>query len=328
MEKIKYAKYTSATVFLLLSLLSPLSAQQIEARLSADTSAIQIGDQVNVSLTVRHAPDIILHWPLLDSFPGFEILSITKVDSSSSPEDPFITQNQRLTLTSFDSGSYRIPAIDVFYFTRSDTSRKATFTNALPLEVHTVAVDTTAEIKPIKDIRGAPLTFREVLPYILVALLVAALVWFVIRRIKRRPKPLPVEKKVILPSIPPHEIAMRKLAVLEEKRLWQKDLIKEYYSELTDIFREYLENKFKINALESTTGEIISSMQLNPVFKPLQLRQLEELLTVSDLVKFAKAKPASGENLEAMEVIRNFVKDTSSVSEKPTQTEPVTDPKL
>ncbi|MEZ4774294.1 MAG: hypothetical protein R3D00_14005 [Bacteroidia bacterium] len=331
MEKIKNLKYTTASALFLLSLLFRLSAQQIEARLSADTTEMQIGDQIHLSLTVRHTPDILLQWPVIDSIEGFEMLSFTRVDSLPNPDDKQVTQVQHFTLTSFDSGSYRIAPIDIYYHTKTDPAQKATFTNALPLEVKTVAVDTTAEIKPIKDIRGAPLSFREVLPYLLIALLLAAIIWFVIRKIKNRPKPLPQENITVVPTVPAHEIAMRKLAILEEKRLWQKELIKDYYSELTDIFREYLENKFHIMALEYTTNEIISSLRQLPALKPIQVRQIDDLLTTADLVKFAKAKPASGENMEAMETIRNFVKDTIPWQETPAQTEktpdsePVTD---
>lgn len=332
MEKIKYLKYTTASALLFLSLLYSLSAQQIEARLSADTTEIQIGDQIQLSLTIRHAPDIVVQWPVIDSISGFELLSITRIDSIDNPDDKQITQVQQFTLTSFDSGNYRVPAIDIYYHTLSDPSPKATFTNALPLVVHTVAVDTTSEIKPIKDIRHAPLTFVEVLPYVIIAILLFAIIWFVVRKIKNRPKPEKQEHIPVIPAVPPHEIAMRKLSLLEEKRLWQKDLMKDYYSELTDIFREYLENKFHIMALESTSHEIIASLRQLPGLKAIQLRQIEDLLTTADLVKFAKAKPVANENMEAMEIVRNFVKDTvewqqpSPKIEKTLNSEPVTDP--
>ncbi|MEZ4827420.1 MAG: BatD family protein [Bacteroidia bacterium] len=328
MEKIKNLKYSAFAMLLILCTVHLPRAQSIDARLLADTTEMLIGDQIRLSLSVTHSPEISPQWPALDSIPGFEILSFTRVDSTVSQDDR-ITRSQQFTLTSFDSGSYRIPPLDIYYTLSGDTSRKATFTNALALEVKTVAVDTASEIKPIKDIRGAPIAFSDFLPYILLAIAIALVSWFIIRRIRNRPVKQPQVQKPAAPPVPAHEIAMRKLALLEEKRLWQKDFIKEYYSELTDVFREYLENRFLIMAMESTTGEIVQNMRQVHTFTQRQIQQVETLLTTADLAKFAKAKPEAGENLEAMEIIRHFVKDTAVASATPPanaqETQPVTD---
>ena len=102
---------------------------------------------------------------------------------------------------------------------------------------------------------------------------------------------------------------MERLSNLEEEQLWQKGEIKTYQSKLTYIVREYLENRFDIQALESTTNEIVQ--QLNKEDIPVELRtKMREMLNVADLVKFAKASPPVTLNRDLMDNAISFVKTT------------------
>ncbi|PIE99005.1 MAG: hypothetical protein CR961_01375, partial [Polaribacter sp.] len=106
-----------------------------------------------------------------------------------------------------------------------------------------------------------------------------------------------VEEK---PKIPPYELAIQELKALDEKLLWQNNKIKEYYSELTDILRTYIEDEFGVPALESTSDEIVKKLsrlhRKKQIIAPNEtLNRLSKLLQTSDLVKFAKMKPLSDE---------------------------------
>ena len=124
---------------------------------------------------------------------------------------------------------------------------------------------------------------------------------------KRKRKVLPIEEFV--PKIPPHEIALEKLKKLEEEKLWQKGEVKLFHSNTTEIIREYIEQRFSIPALESTTDEILDNFKkvdLNGELKNI----LREMLVLADLVKFAKAKPLPDENEKTLQWAYQFVRET------------------
>ena len=140
--------------------------------------------------------------------------------------------------------------------------------------------------------------------YILIVAMIAG--YFVFKKIKRKGD-LEVEEIVI--ERPPHEIAFEELDDLQSKKLWQQGEIKAYHSELTHILREYLERKFRIAALESTSDEIIADLRQMGFESDLQ-NNTRELLQLSDMVKFAKAQPKVEIHAELMDHVRNFVLKT------------------
>ena len=109
--------------------------------------------------------------------------------------------------------------------------------------------------------------------------------------------------------IPAHETAMQKLSQLQQAELWQQGNIKEYQSQLTYIIREYLENRYEINALENTTAQIRKDLKKINLEENLQ-NDLQNILQVADLVKFAKAKPGASVHEEFMDKAKRFVLQT------------------
>ena len=147
---------------------------------------------------------------------------------------------------------------------------------------------------PIKTIQQEPYQFDDFKKYVWYALLVlivlAAILYFVFRKKKTQ------EEKEIIPLLPPYEEAIQKLQQLDEKLLWQNNKIKEYYSELTEIVRGYIERELKVPALESTTDELVETLiDFNSSESILTsketIKKLKGLLQEADLVKFAKSKP-------------------------------------
>jgi hypothetical protein len=134
--------------------------------------------------------------------------------------------------------------------------------------------------------------------------------WFFFRKPGEQHKDAPVIIR------PPHELALEKLDKLQEEQLWQKGQIKDYYSVLTYIAREYLENRYKVPALESTTGEILRRLTGFPDIDQDLLNTLRQILTSSDMVKFAKAEPAATFHTEALEKTRQFITVTQAKPEE------------
>ena len=119
-------------------------------------------------------------------------------------------------------------------------------------------------------------------------------------------------KEIIIPKAA-HEIAFEKLESLRQKKLWQKGEIKAYQSELTYVIREYLENRYDIQALESTTQEIAQSLKGHD-FDLKDESDLKNILQVADLVKFAKAKPTDDVHEQFLNTAFDFVGRTKTTT--------------
>ena len=290
------------------------------ARLEKDN--IQIGDQVKLGLTVTVPAGCQVEWPmLLDTIAtNVEIVRKSGLDTVSSDKEQF-TLKQDLIVTSFDSGSYVIPPIRFKYRHKVDTLTLFTETLSLRLSVQTIKTDQKADIKPIKPPLAAPITFRELLPWIGLGLLIAAiaaLVYYYFKR-KKQNKPLVVSR--LKTTIPPYEAAMEALEGLRQKKLWQSGRVKEYYSELTDIVREYIELQFPVRALEMTTSEIHTALRQIDINSSSRDR-LNQTLVLADLVKFAKEQPLPLENDQSLSQCIDFVRETKPRKEpEPIQTE-------
>ena len=151
-------------------------------------------------------------------------------------------------------------------------------------------------------------------------LLVAALCYFGYRFWKKRQKKATGEVYVPPPR-PAHIIALEELAALKEKKLWQKGLIKQYYSEVSEIVRRYVENRYRLMALEQTTDEIMYGL-IRLQIKGSVCSKIETMLQLSDLVKFAKYQPGISEHEEILTMAFDIVEATKAVEVKqPVQTE-------
>jgi Ca2+/Na+ antiporter len=205
-------------------------------------------------------------------------------------------------LTQFDSGRYTIPSIKVLI------NNKAYLSDSIQVEVANVVVDTLKQkMYDIKDIVPANES-SDWWKYVLFVLLVAGIAAFIYWYVKLR------QKKVIEEEIykTPIEKATSLLNTLEKKELWQKGEIKEYYSQLTDIVRNYIEEAIEIPAMESTTSELIEGLQMASKKKKMKLSKetFDNLLTVlkqADLVKFAKSKPMDFEITEDRKKIERAI---------------------
>jgi hypothetical protein len=191
-------------------------------------------------------------------------------------------------LTQFDSGKYTIPRIPVLI------NGKPSFSDSIKVEVNDVKVDTLKQkMYDIKDIAKVESPLGSWWIYLLILLAIGVIGYFVYKFIKKRQSQPKVEAIVYTSPI---EKATSLLQQLEKKELWQKGEIKNYYSELTDIARNYIEEEIHIPAMESTTSELIEGLRKAAKQQKLKLsnetvENLEKVLKQADLVKFAKVKP-------------------------------------
>ena len=294
----------------LLSLFLIAEGQEIKVTSLPDTSTILIGDQTGFTVsaiipagviaTLSSATDTLAGRILIIGRPATDTVVLPGGD---------LTVTDRYLITAFDSGSYEIPP---FYAeVISGDSLKRYFSDYSFLNVGRPSVtpaDTTDVIFDIVPPRGAPVTFREILPWLIIAVVSAILLWLLARFLPRHPlkrfvKPQP-------PREPAHVIALRELSLLREEELWQKGEIKDYYSRLSDILRRYIDNRYGIMSPELTTDETVRMLQKAAVLKHNELALVKDLLSMSDMVKFAKYLPGSEMHETALTDALKFVEIT------------------
>ncbi len=219
--------------------------------------------------------------------------------------------NKSLIIQSFDSGMYMLPP--VAYITGADTVKSAGVT----LKVVPVKVNAQGGVHDFKPVEQVPFKLFDWVPdfisdywwiYLLVLLLVAGgavayFMWF-----RKGINPLkPVKKR-----LPPYDEAMQGLAELKQRQLWQNGEEKEYYTVLTDILRVYIFRRFKVNAVEMTSSQIVDTLKKNEETKAVN-EQLSEILAMADFVKFANVKPIADDNDMAYQRALHFVEATRPV---------------
>lgn len=210
----------------------------------------------------------------------------------------------RLLLTSFDSGYYKLPLM-VALTPQGDTI----YLDSPFLDVTNIQIDTANfTMHPIKGQMRYPLTFKEVLPWILLGLFVIAAAYLLYRYIKYRRENRDFFGKPVVKD-PPHIIALRALDKLRSEKLWQNGKEKLYYTGITDTLREYIERRYGIGAMEMTSGEIMQSLS-DKAIEEKYYKELDELFRTADLVKFAKYVPGVQENEDAIPVAVRFVNST------------------
>lgn len=263
---------------------------QPSASSALDRDSIQIGEQLWYTLTIKSPRALRSVAPDIDHIFGSGLEKISaEQDSGSNGEH---TYNFRYRITSFDSGKYEIPPVEILVNT--DTGLDTIFGQSLVLSVFSPEVDTSAEIMDIKDPLNTPFRLNELMPYLkyiaaflILAVLVIVVLWWI-----RRQK-VKVAEEILQP---PHIRAIRRLDRLRDQKLWQHGKVKEYYIELSDIVRQYIEERFSIPAMESVTSEILEDFRKFSYDDDYMMELLESMLNLSDLVKFAREDPGPQEN--------------------------------
>ncbi|MFN0037792.1 MAG: hypothetical protein ACKVUS_22240 [Saprospiraceae bacterium] len=272
---------------------------QAQAELRTDSNHVETGNPLQMQLRLPvdlGKPDSLNFAAWGDALPAQNIVAETDWDT----DGQFFSKT--FTALFFDEDSLLLPALPIA-LPSGDTA----YTQ--PLEIIVTATpspDDLNDMTPIKNIHREPTRWTDYLPWVLGFLgtlgLLALLFWLAHRKRKAN-----LDSPTIF--IPPHKIALKKLDALAQKQLTANGFVKEHYAELTFILREYLEKRFGIPALESTTEETLGYLE-NRDF-PAQLRHtLRHILEQSDLAKFAKIIPSETFHKESFNISRKIILDT------------------
>lgn len=268
--------------------------------LKLDTNSILIGQQTKLSISCSFQKGEKLLWPTFKDtiIKGVEIVEEEKIDSTVNENT--ITLSQNFIITSFDSGSYYIAPI-VF--------NENLKTEGLILNVQTITLENNAKIKDIKPPIDAPYGWSDIWPFLLGILLII-LIYFLLKKylFAKKKKEIKAKPKVIIPS---DIIAIKALNDLNKRQLWQSGKLKQYHSEISEIIRTYLEDRFQVLALELPTFDILISLTKKGLAKE-DLQTLTTILQRADMAKYAKSKPIDSENKESMNLSVSFVKNTKA----------------
>lgn len=280
-------------------------AQQKQIETSIDSTKIRIGSQFHLILKTKVDTASAVIFPKEQMFGALEVLedypTDTIIDKKNRAKYELI---KKYGLTQFDSGKYVIPQLKVII------NNKPFLTDSLFVEVANIQVDTLKQpLYDIKDvIAGNQASSMKWWMWGLIALaLIGGGIWAFLQW-KKNKKSSPKEAELIYTPIEKATIGLKKL---EEKQLIEKGAVKDYYSELTDIARTYLEEAIKIPAMENTTAELVENLKRTAIKRKLAfsdeiISSLEKVLRQADLVKFAKSKPLDFEIVED----RNSVEKT------------------
>jgi hypothetical protein len=279
-----------------------------QPRLSVSGTSALIGDKLTLTIVVPQ--DAGSEWINPDIIPADTVDAIQVLvhgNPQIRPSDNAMVKEWIIAV--YDTGFARVPPIPVIM--RSARGDDTSWTNDIPLRIEGV-IDSTG-MAPIKPINYEPVRFSDYVPYLIGLAVIIALVlggfWW-----RRRPKK---EKEVLIIEeiIPPHEIALEALRKLEQKGLWQEGKIKDYHMQLSHILRAYLEERYGVAALESTTSEV--RQMLEPLLSTEHFNDMIPMMEIEDLIKFAKAQPPIEVHEQHLNFARQFVLNTKQIAEKP-----------
>lgn len=283
-------------------------SQQVFISGKTDKDSILVGQPFDYQLTLSVPKDYYVEWQQYGDTLSKSIEVIKAGEIETTPiggSDVLMTQH--LTLTSFDTGYVYIPEISVSYAESVRDSIKRTLrTDELELYVGTVTVDTTQAFKPIKGIIKQRVTAKEIFPWAAVAIVVAGIAFLIHFLTKKKKHTVVVKDEKPRPTIPAIITARGKLAEVKANEAWKTSQVKEYYTVITGIAREYLEGQFDIDAVEMTTDEIVDSVKALNISEDT-IRKFHDTLITADFVKFAKANPTVEQNERSYIHINDFV---------------------
>lgn len=293
--KFTIIKYLSIIILSGLVIPSVSLAQEIKVHTYLDTTSILIGDQIKYRIDITQNKNIDSEFPVFaDTLVNkVEIIENSKIDTTYLNTD-VIKISKELTITSFDSGFYVLPAIRIPYVENNQPD--TALSDILVLGVFTFEIDTVRGITDIKPPIDTPLTFSETVPYIVIGLsailLISLILWLYTKY--RKKEEIVIRREI--PKEPAHLIALRNLDSLKTRKLWQQGKVKLFHSELTEILRIFIENRFGLQAMEQTSDEVLDFFTHSNLLKSGSYEKLEHILKTADFVKFAKFQPLPDEN--------------------------------
>jgi hypothetical protein len=284
-----------------------LYCQKLTIETILDTNIIALGDQTGLHYKIDRRNDVRLMLPHFSDTltSGVEIIGNPVIDSTKVNDDLWQI-SITLKITSFDTGIYYLPAQPIVL--NSNHFSDTLFSRAAYLMVKGVAIDTTYTVRDIKEPARVPVSLSEVLLYTIPVLVLIASIFLGLNYFRKRKSKQPLFKP-LRPEEPAYITALRELDKIKALKLWQQKQVKDYYTRITHVVRWYIEKRFSILALELTTEEILEHIRKERIDN-INYSNLESLLNLADLVKFAKEEPDPEANIIHLDNAYDFIKQS------------------
>ncbi|MCQ2287968.1 MAG: cell wall anchor protein [Muribaculaceae bacterium] len=285
----------------------------ITARLDSATLLMGKTTAMHIEIVQDKGTVGFFPWENSDTISSMVEIAAKNVADTTDLGNGRIQINRDIILQSFDSGMYVITPLP--YVVNKDTVR----TPKLALKVVPVMVDSLQSIHDYKPVIDVPFEVFDWVPdfiadywwiYLILMILASAGLYYYFFWYKKGRKLGMSRRK----RLPPYEEAMVNLKNLKNENLWQNGREKEYFTGLTDILRVYIDRRFKINAMEMTSSQIIDTLKKNKETLAVK-EQLSMILEVADMVKFANVRPLADDNELAYKHAMDFVELTKPVEE-------------
>lgn len=295
---------------LLLCVIGYLSLHaQVNVQATIDSLDIMVGQQTKIHLRVEADANQKVVFPVFRDtlVTGVEIVEVSKLETNPIKGSNRIAVTQELLVTSFDSALYYIPPFDVTVDNRHFKSKSlALKVNTIPIPMDSVDVN---QFFGPQDVHAIGYNWEDLkyVVYSIILLLVCCGVGGDLLYRYRNNKPI-VRIVKLPPKLAPHQLAIQQIEAIKNSKLAESGDPKLYYTQLTDILRTYLNERFHFNATEMTSSEIIE--QLRDLEGKDSLREFKTLLETADLVKFAKYVTQLNENDRNLMHALTFVNET------------------
>lgn len=288
-----------------LAIIFVFSCMHAQVQVSTDKSQYEIGDYIYVTITITGQTNATYYWPESDVVSPFELITENPIDTVVKGQT--LTLTKKMVVSMYDAGDVYFPQLTIAYQQKNDTTQYVLVSDSVGLRIQGIDVDTTQNIKPITDVLDVTVKKNIWMWVIIGALalgLIAFALWYFLLR-KKHPLTLAQPERIV----PITERYLLRLQELENKKLWQQDQRKLYYSELTGILRQYIEERYAVATMEHTSDEIVSQASRHPELRNF-VTDIEYVLSLADMAKFAKSHPLADENIRALSLVRSFIEQT------------------
>ncbi len=279
----------------------------ISASAHIDKKSVLIGEKIKFNIDIKADKSLEIDFPEI-----YETLGDLSIVDSGIKENLFLGKKyikKWYLLDSFKPGNYTIPELEIKYKNPGGSDWKAYKISSQSVEVKSV-LDEFKDSKDIRDIKG-PVSLKGklnklVLIIVLVTALLIALIFIYIKRKK-------IFKAIIKVKLP-HEIAYERLEALRKKDYIAKGFVKEFFVEISDIIRQYIEARFSLRAPDMTTEEFMAKAKSLDSLTAGHKELLQQFLNCCDMVKFAKYIPGEPESVATFNSAKGFIDETKIVS--------------
>lgn len=306
------------SLLLVLALASAFPASaEVKVRATADSTTITMGDRASITVEVLAPNDfgrLVLPEKRTDYY-GMELADWNADTTDTGNGGKRIVYH--LTMQAFDPNVVTLPGFA--YVVDGDTTKSSPLTfKVLPVELSPELGNPedieNLTIHPEETVTQIPSKWYDFIPdwiiWVLLGIVIVALAVVIYLLYKKNGPAIFVKRK----PVSPYDLAIGRLDELKASGKIVSASSKVYFTELTDILRQYIDGRFGINAMEMTTTEILRRLRENQETR-LTAEQIQQVLSLADFVKFAAVRPPQEDSQKTFNMVYKFVEETKPLPE-------------